>query len=225
MGHSLSFARGPDHSTSRTATAALASVRAAMCSALSHIVAPCMHAAHCHTCAPPHPHRSPLDPPIASLRAQHCAHSQPTAPQGLTNPWRGGELRRDCRPLAQPAQPVAKTHACLPTPQIVDMMLTSIATCLLLATGIRTTHAGGAPPPYCAPAPSFPPVPSFPPAPPSRPPAPPPPLAPVIVCATDAECPEGFTCSLASRTARMLLFSSRPPTRGHCVPAAPGIDG
>lgn len=74
--------------------------------------------------------------------------------------------------------------------------------------------------PGCAPSP---PVPPFPPAPPSRPPAPSPPLAPVIACATDEECPEGFTCSLlASRTARMLLFGSMLLTRGHCVPAAPG---
>ena len=67
------------------------------------------------------------------------------------------------------------------------------------------------------------PSPQAPPPPPPQAPPPPspqaPPLARVIDCAADEECPEGFGCSLASRIARMLLFSSRPlPTRGHCVP-------
>jgi len=43
-------------------------------------------------------------------------------------------------------------------------------------------------------------------------------LARVIACATDEECPAGFGCSSASMMARMLLFSSMPPTRGQCVP-------
>ena len=37
-------------------------------------------------------------------------------------------------------------------------------------------------------------------------------------CATDEECPVGFGCFSASMMARMLLFSSMPPTRGQCVP-------
>ena len=52
------------------------------------------------------------------------------------------------------------------------------------------------------------------------PPSPPaPPLAPppvIAYCAIDEECPAGYVCSLASRAARTLLFSSMP-TRGQCV--------